>query len=97
MNGYQGQIRACDQQNQKFLANQQLFQIIQEDSRAEISYVKRLGISAKAGTKLRINNIQIEVGKTNIYEVDQVEITSIQFQEDTTNDVILDFIIQTGG
>lgn len=97
MNGYQGQIRACDQQNQKFLANQQLFQIIQEDNRAEINYVKRLGVSAKAGTKLRINNIQIEVGKTNMYEVDQVEITSIQFQEDTTNDVILDFIIQTGG
>lgn len=97
MNGYQGQIRAIDQQNHIFLANQQLLNIIQQNTRSPINYIKRLGIFAKEGTKLKINDIQIEIGKTNIYEIDQMEITSIKFKENTSNEVILDFIIQTGG
>lgn len=94
MNGYQGQIRALDRQNQAFLANQQLFDIIQENTKNPIRCIKRLGVFAKEGTRLIINSdIQIEIGKTNIYEIDQIEITSIKFKKHTSNQVILDFII----
>ena len=96
MNGYQGQIRAREQQNQKFFADQQLFDIISNNTVGDNQncYIKRLGIYAKSGTIVRINNEEIEIGKTNIYEIDQVEITSIQFKEDTSSQVILDFIIE---
>ena len=95
MNGYQGQIRALDRQNQAFLANQQLFDIIQENTRSPIRYIKRLGVFAKEGTRLVINsNIQIQIGKTNTYEIDQTEITSIKFKKHTSNQVMLDFIVE---
>lgn len=94
MNGYQGQIRSRDQENGKFLANQQIFTLIQDESVAEIRYISRIGISAPFKTRIKLNNIQIQIGKTNIYQLEKVEITSIKFVEDTSNNVIIDFIIQ---
>ena len=45
-------------------------------------------------TQVRINNEIIQIGKTGIYEANDVEITSIQFVENSPKNTIIDFIIQ---
>jgi len=46
MNGYQGQIRARDASNKKFLAGQDIISLIQEQTTPTIKYLKRIGIFA---------------------------------------------------
>lgn len=93
MNGYQGQIRARDQENGKFIHNQQLFTLIRENSSFEIGSLQRIGIFAPEGTTFLINGKQIKIGKTKIYEADEVKITSLQVLEDSSNEVIIDFVV----
>lgn len=93
LNGYQGQICAIDQPNGYFAANQEILNLIQELTYPNIDYLERIGIEAPQKTRLRINNQLIEIGKTGLYEVDNAEITSIRFIENSSRDVIIDFII----
>lgn len=93
MNGYQGQIRARDQENGKFLAGQQLFNLIKDNSSFEIDHLQRIGIFAPEDTVFLINGKQIKIGKTKIYEADEVIITSLQVMEDSSNEVIIDFVV----
>lgn len=47
-------------------------------------------------TKVLINNKEIQIGKTGIYEVDNVEITSIKFVENSPKNAIIDFVVKKG-
>lgn len=96
LNGYQGQICAADQNNRCFAANQEIFTLIQDLAHVEVDYLERVGIQAPPGTMILINNStasKIEIGKTGLYEADDVEITSLKFLEDSPESVIIDFII----
>lgn len=101
MNGYQGQIRARDVSNKKFLAGQDIISLIQEQTTPTIKYLKRIGIFAPQGTKVSINNTNdstvekiIQIGKTKIYQVEDVEIREFHFLQDSTSEVIIDYIIE---
>lgn len=95
LNGYQGQIRANQQQGQKFIAGQEIITLIQQTTAFPIRYIQRIGIQAPEKTKISINNKEIEIGKTGIYEVNNVEITSLKFIQDSSKNVIIDFIVHS--
>lgn len=53
----------------------------------------KLGIQANQGTLIRVNNTQVKIGKTGIYELDNVvDIKELVFLTDTDSDTIIDFV-----
>ena len=95
LNGNQGQIRAKDQDENKFIAGQQLYGLIAAavNPRYGITSLARIGIQAPVATHVLLNDIDFEIGKTGILEARDLNITSIKFVEDTDDSVIIDFII----
>lgn len=52
----------------------------------------KLGIQAEPGTTMLINNKAIKVGKTGIYQLDEViNITSLKFTSETDENTLVDF------
>ena len=94
MNGYQGQIRALDQNGHTFPANQNIYNLIQQDTIDSIRYIKKISITAPEGTRMELNENQIRIGKTGIYEAEDLQITSFIFLDNTSSDVIIDFIVE---
>lgn len=41
-----------------------------------------------------INNQEIEIGKTEIYELRDVEITSLKFKQDMDNNTIIEYVLK---
>lgn len=107
LNGYQGQLRAMDQPNGYFPANQELFTLIQNDASSVITIdcIKRIGIQTSPviineqntlvtkNAVVLLNNKEIQIGSTGLYETDEVEITSIKFKYNSSKDTIIDYII----
>lgn len=58
--------------------------------------IKQLGIQIKSLTPkyIFINNQEIEINKTNMYELKDVEITSLKFKEDMDNNTIIEYILK---
>lgn len=58
--------------------------------------IKHLGIQIKSITPkyIFINNQEIEIGKTEMYEQNEVEITSLKFKEDMDNNTIIEYILK---
>ena len=53
----------------------------------------KLGIQASEGTKVRINEVNIQIGKTGIYELDSVvNIKKLIFPEGANASTIVDFV-----
>lgn len=94
INGYQSQIASINQENKKFEKNINLFNIVAEEFEEGKNYIiRRIGIQAIPGTEIQLNSIPIIIGKTGIYEVDDVEINSIILNEDNDN-MIIDYIVK---
>lgn len=91
-NGYQGQIRAMDQPQRCFKANTQLMTLINTNN-VSTKNIKRLGIISTPGTQVQLNDQVIEIGKTRIYEVDNIEISSIKFLQDSSEGTYIDYLI----
>ena len=99
INGYQGQITSIIQP-ESFVVNENIFdKIIEKEAEDGKNYViQRLGIQALPGTVVKLNSISVKIGKTGIYEIDDVEITSIKLQQALEKDMTIDYILkQTGG
>lgn len=94
VNGYQGQIRACDQADYCFKANQEIMTLIKNDVSVTASSLSKIAIWAPPTTRFKLNGTQVQMGKTYVYELDNVEITSIQFVKDSPRQVIIDYLIQ---
>lgn len=82
-NGYQGQLQY---NSQIFPRGQNLFPIICSDSKfsPENCYLRRIGIMGHLGNIISLgkdesNKRQIEIGKTGIYEIDNVDIKYLSF------------------
>lgn len=56
-------------------------------------YIKQIGIQSEEGHIIRINNINFEIGKTNILEFDEVEVVSIRFLQDVKEKTIIDCVV----
>lgn len=94
INGYQGQIKASDQPNGYFSAGTEVIILIAQACNNQYSgTIKRLGIESPEGTSLLINNKDIKIGKTGMYEVRDVDITSLIFVEDSAKQAVVDYII----
>lgn len=87
-NIYTGQLKG------PFTAGDELFVKIQEDAAIPVSFVKHLGIQADEGSIININNKNIEIGKTGIYEIGNTEIKSLIFVQDMPENTIIDYTIQ---
>ena len=99
-NGFFGSLQG------PFLKNTQLINIIQNDCKNTINYISKLGIHCVKNFDLdlkgiyetpifvRINNIEFQISRTGILELEDVEITYIQFVEDTDDTVYIDYQYQ---
>lgn len=53
----------------------------------------KLGIQAAAGTIVKVNAAEIKIGKTGIYELDEVvAVKSLSFPNGADTDTIVDFV-----
>lgn len=53
----------------------------------------KLGIQAPKGTKILVNGIEVKIGNTGIFQLDQVvEITSLIFPDGGDETVIIDYV-----
>lgn len=86
-----------------FNANEELYRKIQEQCIDNISCVKHIGIQIDDYQNqqvmdrhpiIYINNQKFEIGKNGIYEIDDVEITSIYFPEDKNDNTIIDYVVE---
>ena len=96
-NGFFGNIQG------PFAADEELFTKIQSECKDSIEYISKLGIHyvgnfdlALSGVRwkqtfVRINGIEFQIGITRMLELEDVEITSIQFVEDTNELVYIDY------
>lgn len=67
-------------------------------------YLQRIGIQAQPDTVVSVDNYKkgsifpiqtnIKIGSTGIYEANDVQISDIKFVEDSSYDVIIDYIIK---
>lgn len=55
--------------------------------------LKKLGIQAAEGTIVNVNGVNIKVGKTGIYELDEVvSVRSLSFPSGANAETIVDFV-----
>lgn len=87
-NIYTGQLKG------PFTAGEELFTKIQNDAAIAVSFVKHLGVQADKGSIISINNKDVEIGKTGIYEIGNTEIKSLIFVQDMPENTIIDYTIQ---
>ena len=53
----------------------------------------KLGIQAQEGTQLLVNDVNVKIGKTGIYELDNiVDVKSLVFPNGADADTIIDFV-----
>lgn len=89
-----------------FTANEEIFTKIQEQCLYQINYISKIGIVYTGDWNLEvikddfpkiiviINDIQFQIGKTKMLELENTEITSIKFQEDTNEKIYIDYQYQ---
>lgn len=95
-NVYQGQLRG------PFEANTELYDLIVADAASEVLYVSHIGIQSAIENIVYLNDKEIHIGKTGIYEIGNVEITSIKFSNlnslneevQIDNNTIIDYVIE---
>lgn len=107
-NGYQGQwsmlLNSTDLteigSGNLFNLIKNKYSIFQHTSNGKNCYLSRIGIQANPGDKVSISfvnedsSVEIEIGKTGIYEIDDVRIDSLKFKSEIKPNVIIDYIIQ---
>lgn len=90
-NGHIGQVFGPFEVNKDLLDDDGPIGILTPEKERPVLY--KLGIQAQEGTLVNINNTAIKIGKTGIYELDDVlKITSIIFPQATSATTIVDFV-----
>ena len=87
INYFQGQLVG------PFKAEEELFNKIKENSAIDVSYVSHLGVQTDISNYILINEKEVEIGKTGVYEIGNTEITSIKFKQDVDKNTIIDYTI----
>lgn len=95
VNGCQSQLRAVDQPNSHFSANQELIQLVQNASKYPNFKLTKIGIVTDSPFDIIVvNNEPFQIGFTYQLQLDNVDITSMYFANDTSSQVIIDYVIQ---
>lgn len=92
-NGFFGMIEG------PFAANEEIFTKIQEQCLYPIKYISKIGIIYTGNLNsiqyprfsVKINDIQFQIGKTKMLELEDVQITSIKFTENINDKVYIDY------
>ena len=88
-NGFFGQTQG------PFAQNEEIFTKIQSQCLNQINYISKLGIHFVGDFNLKyiikINNIQFQLGKTNMLELEDVKVTSIKFSQDMDEKIYIDY------
>lgn len=91
LNGRIGQVLGPFEANIDLLADNQAIGSLTPESTRPVLY--KLGIQTEAGTIVMLNDIPIKIGKTGIYELDQVvNVKSLVFPEGAPENTIIDFV-----
>lgn len=93
MNGYQGQILASDQIEKCFKQGKEIFLKIKQQCVIPIDYIQSIGIQARPGTEIMLNNQLVFINEYGILQLNNVKIKSIIFNHDTDSFVKIDYII----
>lgn len=90
-NGHIAQVVGPFRANQDLLADEGPIGKLTPEKDRPVLY--KIGIQAQIGTEVRINDNIIRIGKTGIYELDQVvKITELSFPNGASENTIVDFI-----
>lgn len=94
LNGSVGQVTGPFSAGQDLLAKEGIIMnLISQYTNSEQVQLWKLGIQADEGTIVEINGMNIKVGKTGIYELDEtVAIKSLIFPNGAGANTIVDFI-----
>ncbi len=57
--------------------------------------ITRLAISGKTGEFIKLNDKRIELGKTGMFEVDEVQVTSLKFENDVDGTHFVTFLVES--
>ena len=99
-NGYFGMIQG------PFIANEEILTKIQEQCLYQIDYISKIGIIYNGDLNLDVNNtifpkiiviindIQFQIGKTKILELEDTKINSIKFKKNTDDKIYIDYQYQ---
>ena len=91
LNGRIGQVIGPFTANQDLLADDGPIGAFTPQTSRPILY--KLGIQTEEGTIIKINNIDIKIGKTGIYELDNiVDVKKLVFPNGASEDTIVDFV-----
>ena len=91
LNGRLGQVKGPFEAEIDLLSSQGAIGQFTPETTKPILY--KLGIQSQVGTNVLINGVPVTIGKTGIYELDNiVEVYSLKFPEGGTSDTIIDFV-----
>ena len=91
LNGRVGQVLGPFKENIDLLSSKGAISEVTPESTRPI--LIKLGIQADSGTLVKINDMQIKIGKTGIYELDEiVAVKSLVFPEGANENTIVDFV-----
>lgn len=91
LNGRIGQVLGPFTANIDLLEDNAPIGVFTPESTKPILY--KLGIQAKEGTIVQVNDVNIKIGKTGIYELDNiVNINKLIFPNGAEADTIIDFV-----
>lgn len=91
LNGRVGQVLGPFAANVDLLAEGGAISDFTPEASAPI--IEKLGIQTDVGNLIEINGVQIKIGKTGIYELDnRVAIKSLKFPNGANTDTIIDFV-----
>lgn len=87
-NVYQGQIIG------PFSAETNLLTKIREDCADSSAIVWHLGVQSDIGNIFKINDKNVQIGKTGIYEIGNTQITQFSCLQNLDADTIIDYVIE---
>ena len=92
-NGHIGQVIGPFTADQDLLSDNGAIGKFTPENERLILY--KIGIQSDIGTKIKVNGSTIKIGKTGIYELDDlIKITDLRFPEGASSDTIIDFVYQ---
>lgn len=90
LNGRVGQVLGPFDSSDLLAENGKISKFTPETSQPILS---KMGIQTSPGTVIKVNDVEIKIGKTGIYELDEVvNIKSLVFPNGADADTIIDFI-----
>ena len=91
LNGRLGQVTGPFESGEDLLADNGAISVFTTETTQPV--LKKLGIQAAKGTIVKINNVPIKIGFTEMYELDEVvSVTSLIFPNGADENTIVDFV-----